>query len=100
MMNAPGWGVPGDGAGHYEEEPVGLVWLYSSYFFCGAIAACLANRKARVVAAIVAHSVPFIGLFFANSDQARFLCGIALGTFAVFGVGWLHMLVKIDLLAL
>jgi hypothetical protein len=93
MTTPSGFGT-GDGAGHYEDEPVGLVWLYSSYFFCGAIAACLTNRKARIGAALVAHSLPFLGLLFASSDQARVLCGIALGTFAVFGVAWLHMLVE------
>ncbi|HLX95104.1 MAG TPA: hypothetical protein VKU37_05105 [Verrucomicrobiae bacterium] len=88
----------GDGSGQHGESPSpeGCVLPYSSYFLCGLIAACSARRWVRIVAAVIAHSAPFITLAFANPVEKPFFIVIDLLTFTVFGFAWFQILKKDD----
>ncbi|MGB8368450.1 MAG: hypothetical protein ACLPYZ_09645 [Limisphaerales bacterium] len=87
-----GWG---DGAGHFNKPPPEwLVLPYSSYFLCGVVAASLAQRRIRIVAAIVAHLAPLISFAFATRKEVPAFVGLELVTFVVFGFAWFQMLKK------
>jgi hypothetical protein len=87
----------GDGAGHYDSPPAaGIALPYAGYFLCGVVAAASAKRSIRIGAAIIAHSAPFLSLFFADAESRTFFIVLAFIIYAVFGAAWFKMLKHYD----
>jgi hypothetical protein len=94
LMTAKGpFAGAGDGAGHFDDPPAaGVALPYAAYFLCGVIAASSAKRSVRIVAAIIAHSAPFVSLAFADPKSRAFFIVLAVIIYVIFGSSWFRML--------